>query len=117
MMLKYFKHILIDNLLEDLTYNLTSTYKNWKQIEYNLLNDVYLSNDYIHFHNMHYFYKWKYEDLYDKYTMSFKEYCKINSLFKLLFLGFYIIDYFCRYRFISKEIRKLNLYLVIKYDN
>lgn len=116
-MINYFKSKFINILLEDISYNLTKNYKNWKHIEHIIFNNLYSPEDYTHYNNSYYYFKWEYEDLYDKYTKSFKEYCKITSIFKLLFVSFYIIDYFCRYRFISKEIKKLNLYLIIKYDN
>lgn len=117
MILKYFKYKFIDIPIEEISFQLSKNYKNWKHIEYAIDNKMVFPEDFKNYNNSYYYFKWEYEDLYDKYTKSFKEYCKIDSIFKLIFCVFYLLDYTCRYRFISKEIKKLNLYLKIKYDN
>lgn len=106
----------MDKKLQVIQAELQTYYSRWKNNEHIIDNNLFFPEDYTYFHNALLQNKWYYEDLYDEYTKSFKEYIKVTSIFKLIFLPFYIGYYFIVYRKRKKIIKRFNIQLGIKFD-
>ena len=98
--------------IEDIKKELEVHYKSWKAAEKTLENNECFSEDRNYFKNCEIFHSTNFQDLYNDYTKSFKQYIFSGNIIFIL----YRLIYWHKYEKIRKELKKFYLYLKIKYD-
>ncbi len=98
--------------IEDIKYELEYDYKELKLYEKVLRNDECFADDRNFFINCEIYYRVKFEELYNEYSKTYREYIFGGNKFLILFR----VIYWFKYREIKKELKKFLFYLKVTYD-